>query len=141
MFFGYYEHSIDAKGRLVIPSKFRNELGDIAYILKGFDGSLSIYKASEFEKLINKINSLPFNKKDARAYIRIQLASTCELEIDKQGRVQIPSQLLSRYEIGKEVVVIGVSDHFEVWDKAKYDEYENQKIKDFDELGENLDDE
>ncbi len=141
MLFGYYEHSIDSKGRLVVPSKFRNELGNVVYIMKGFEDSLSIYKASEFEKMVQKIDSLPFNKKDARAFIRLQLASTCELEIDKLGRVQIPSQLLSKYGIGKEVVVIGVSDHFEVWDKAKYLEYESCKVEDFDELGERLQEE
>ena len=140
MFYGSYYHNIDDKGRLVIPSKMRNELGLKAYILKGYDGALSIYKESEFTKLVEKLNSLPYNKKNARAFLRVQLASVCELDIDKQGRALLPVQLLAKYKIGKEVVVIGALDHIEVWNKAEYDEYEKASDSTFEDIAEDLDD-
>ncbi len=138
MFFGYYEHNLDDKGRLVIPSKMRDEIGHFIYIMKGFDGALSIYKEEAFQSLVSEAESLPFNKKNSRDYLRVQLASTCELEIDKMGRIQIPQTLLNKYSIGKEVVIIGVGDHIEVWDKKTYLEYESKANKSFEEIAENL---
>ena len=138
MFYGSYIHTLDDKGRLVIPSKMRDELGMKAYILKGYDGALSIYKVSGFEKLVEKINALPFNKKNTRAFLRTQLASVCELEIDRQGRVLLPTQLLSKYKIGKEVIVIGALDHIEVWNRTDYEAYE-QESPSFEEVAEELD--
>lgn len=138
MFFGSYLHSLDEKGRLVIPSKMRGELGYKAFIMKGFDGALSIFKESAFEKLVSEIEQLPFNKKTTRDYLRVQLASVCELDIDKNGRVQIPSQLLAKYKIGKDVYVIGAADHIEVWDKQVYIEYEAKANESFEEVAENI---
>ena len=138
MFFGTYEHSIDEKGRLVIPRKMREEAGVRLFIMKGFDGALSLFKEVEFERLTREFNSLPFSKKDIRAYLRIQLASACELEIDKMGRVQIPSSLLTKYQIGKDVIVIGAGDHMEVWDKKTYAEYEASVNAEFENLAENI---
>lgn len=138
MFFGSFAHSLDDKGRLVIPAKMREELGGRAFIMKGFDGALSIYKEDAFEKLVEQFNSLPFNKKASRDYLRVQLATVCQLDIDKAGRVQIPSQLLSKYQIGKDVVVIGTGDHIEVWDKARYAEYEKAVEASFEETAENI---
>lgn len=138
MFFGTYEHTIDEKGRLVIPRKMREEAGVRLFIMKGFDGALSLFKEVEFERLTREFNSLPFSKKDIRAYLRIQLASACELEIDKMGRVQIPSSLLTKYQISKDVVVIGAGDHMEVWDKNTYAEYEASVNAEFENLAENI---
>lgn len=138
MFFGTYEHTIDEKGRLVIPRKMREEAGARLFIMKGFDGALSLFKEVEFERLTREFNSLPFSKKDIRAYLRIQLASACELEIDKMGRVQIPSSLLTKYQISKDVVVIGAGDHMEVWDKKTYAEYEASVNAEFENLAENI---
>ena len=138
MFYGSFIHTLDDKGRLVIPRKMRDELGNKAYILKGYDGALSIYKESDFEKLIAKINSLPFNKKNTRAFLRTQLASVCELDIDRLGRVLLPVQLLNKYQIGKEVIVIGALDHIEVWNKVDYEKYEQQSAS-FEEIAEELD--
>ena len=138
MFFGTYEHTIDEKGRLVIPRKMREEAGIKLFIMKGFDGALSLFKESEFERLVREFNSLPFSKKDYRAYLRIQLASACELEVDKMGRVQIPSTLLNKHHIGKDVVVIGAGDHMEVWDKNTFAEYEATANENFENLAEKL---
>ena len=141
MFYGSYFHTLDEKGRLVIPSKMRDELGIKAYILKGYDGALSIYKESEFQKLIEKINSLPFNEKNARAFLRVQLASVCELDIDRQGRALLPVQLLNKYKIGREVVVIGALDHIEVWNREEYEAYEKANDSNFESIAEDLSDE
>lgn len=138
MFFGCFEHTLDDKGRLVIPRKMREEAGSKLFIMKGFDGALSIYKEAEFEKLVQEFNSLPFNKKASRDYLRIQLASTCDLDVDKTGRVQLPTQLLNKYQISKEVVVIGCGDHIEVWDKKAYEQYEEQANASFEANAEKL---
>jgi MraZ protein len=138
MFFGSYVHNLDTKGRLVIPSKLREEAGLSLFILKGFDGALSIYKKEGFDKLVEEIKTLPFNKENSRAYLRVQLASAHELEVDKQGRIQLPVQLLEKYKIGKEVIVIGVGDHMEVWNKSTYDEYESAVDADFEGIAESL---
>ena len=139
MFYGSFAHNLDNKGRLVIPSKMRDELGAKAYILKGYDGALSIYKESDFQELVSKIKTLSFTKKNARAHLRIQLASVCELDIDKQGRALLPTQLLAKYKIGKEVMVIGALDHIEVWNKKEYEEYEKSADSSFEEIAEELD--
>ncbi|NLB49271.1 MAG: division/cell wall cluster transcriptional repressor MraZ [Erysipelotrichia bacterium] len=138
MFFGTYFHTLDNKGRIVIPSKLRAEAGRLVYILKGFDGALSIYKENEFDDLVKEIESLPFNKKNSRDYLRIQLASACQLEVDQQGRVQLPAHLLAKYGISKEVIIIGVGDHMEVWDKTTYEQYEKKVEQDFEKIAENL---
>lgn len=140
MFFGYYEHTLDDKGRLVIPSKMREEAGSRLYIMKGYDGALSIFKATKFEEMIKEAQGTPFTKSNSRKYLRIQLGSTCEMEVDSHGRIQIPSQLLIRYNITKEVVVLGVGDHIEVWSKETYLEYEKAADEDFEEIAETLED-
>ena len=140
MFFGYYEHNLDAKGRVIIPAKFRDELGAKFYILKGFDGALAIYKEEKFLELIETQQRLPFNKSSSRDYLRAMLASACELEIDKIGRCQIPTVLLNKHGIGKEIIVIGVGDHIEVWDKAAYLAYEERIDREFEENAEKLED-
>ena len=140
MFYGSSSHNLDNKGRLVIPSKMREEFGGKAYILKGYDGCLAIYKESDFFKLMEKINSLSFTKKVSRAFIRAQLDSVCELEIDRQGRALLPAQLLNRYSIGKEVIVVGVYDHIEVWNKKDYEEFSKTANSSFEENAEELED-
>jgi len=139
MFFGSFAHTLDDKGRLVIPRKMREEIGVKAFIMKGFDGALSIYKASEFEKLVQEFNTLSFNKKNSRDYLRVQLASVSELEVDKSGRVQIPAQMLTKFQIGKEVMVIGMGDHIEVWNQVDFAKYEKDAISSFEKTAEDLD--
>jgi len=138
MFYGSYSHTLDEKGRLVIPRKMREEIGHVAYVLKGFDGALSIYKQEAFDKLVSEINSLPFNEKNTRAYLRLQLASVSELEVDKMGRVQIPTQMLNKFGIGKDVTVLGAGDHIEVWDAKAYSNYESTFNACFEDIAESL---
>ena len=138
MFYGSYSHNLDNKGRLVIPSKMRDELGAKAYILKGFDNALFIYKEIDFQKLMEHLQSLDYNQKAVRAFVRAQLSSVCELEIDRQGRALVPAQLVSKYHIGKEVIVVGALDHIEVWNKAEYESYQNEAESSFEDNAEGL---
>ena len=138
MFYGNYEHTLDDKGRLVIPRKLREEAGQRIYIMMGYDGALSIFKEDAFQEMIEKAKTLPFNKKANRDYLRAVLASACDLDVDKLGRVQIPTQLLNKYHIGKEVVVIGAGGHMEVWNKEAYLAYERNLQENFDEIAEHI---
>ena len=119
----------------------REEAGSKIYIMKGYDGALSIYKASTFEKFLEDSQNLPFNKRNSRAYLRIQFGSACELDVDKQGRVQIPNQLLTKYNISKEVIILGVGDHIEVWNRETYLKYEQEADDAFEDIAEELGDE
>ena len=141
MYFGSYKHTLDDKGRLLIPKKIKEELKNSAslYIMKGFEGCLAIYNQSEFEKLVKECESLSFNKTNNRSYLRVMLASVSELQIDKVGRIQLPSQVLSKFQIGKEVVILGVIDHFEIWDADKFDKYQQEANDNFESIAESLD--
>ena len=140
MFYGSFAHNLDEKGRLMIPRKMRDELGLQAFIMKGYDGALSIYKKEKFEALVEQINSLPQNLKSSRDFARIQLASVRDLDVDKLGRVQLPAQLLEKYHIGKSVYVVGAGDHIEVWDAKTFDDYTNDVDSRFEDIAELLND-
>ena len=138
LFFGNYSHSLDEKNRLVIPRKMREQLGSKVFIMKGFDGALSIYHGSAFNKLVEQLEKLQFNHKKERDYLRIQLASVVELEFDRLGRIIIPSQLLNKYRIGKDVLIVGVGDHIEVWNQTLYEEYAKSVEQSFEEIAEEI---
>ena len=139
MYFGSFVHNLDEKGRLMIPRKMREELGYKVYIMKGFDGSLSLYNEERYFELVKEFSRLSFNQQKVRDYLRIQFASTYEMEVDKLGRVQLPTALLNKYNISKEVIVLGIGDHIEVWDKAKYIEYEESVKDSFESIAEDID--
>jgi len=138
MFFGSYSHTLDNKGRLVIPSKMRGEAGDKLYILKGYEGSLSVYRDVDFQKLTIALENLPFNQKDSRDVQRIALSSVVELEVDAQGRIQLPTKLLSDFKISRSVIVVGVINHFEIWDVVAWDNYLKLNEKDYEVKSEKL---
>ena len=138
MFFGNYSHSLDEKGRLVIPKKMREELGNKIFIMKGFDGALAIYQESAYAKVMEELEHYSFNKKENRDYLRLKLASVVDLDVDKMGRVQIPQALLVKYHIGKDVIVLGAGDHIEVWDMKKYEEYISSIEDKFEDIAERL---
>ena len=131
MFFGSFAHTLDEKGRLMIPRKMREELGYKVYIMKGLDGPLSIFTEQGFAKLNEKYNRLPFSQSKIRDYLRAQFASTYEMDVDKLGRVQIPTALLNKFNFSRNVIVLGIGDHIEIWDAKKYEEYENGIMNDF----------
>lgn len=140
MYFGYYEHSLDDKGRLMIPSRLREGLvsGSPLYVLRGFDGCLAIYNESAFNKLYSSLEEYNYNDKNARNYIRALLSSVTQLNVDKLGRIQIPVTILEKYKISRETAVIGVGDHFEIWDKKIYQEYEKNNSEAFEIIAEQL---
>ena len=140
MFFGHYEHSLDEKGRLLLPKKIKEELKESSplYVLKGFEGCLSVYRQDEFLKLCQECEKISFNKKNSRSYLRAVLSSVIELPIDKVNRIQLPKDVLSRYQISKNVIIIGVGDHFEIWDSDSYTKYEEEVNKSFETIAENL---
>lgn len=141
MYFGSYEHTLDDKGRLMIPRRLKEGLneGSTLYIMKGFEGCIAVYNESEFEKLSKECSQISFNKKNSRTYLRIMLSSVTALNVDKVGRIQIPSATLSKYEIGKQVMIIGVGDHFEIWDLIKFNEYQAKANENFEAIAESLD--
>ena len=122
----------------MIPRKMREELGYKVYIMQGFDGSLSVYTEGKFLLLSEEFAKLPFNQRKNRDYLRAQFATTYEMEVDKLGRVQIPTALLKKFNITRNVTVLGMGDHIEIWDSAKYEAYEQEAIENFDKNAEEL---
>ncbi len=138
MFMGEYQHSVDAKGRLIVPSKFREDLGNTFVITRGLDNCLFGYPMDEWRKLEEKLKELPMTKKDARAFARFFFSGATEVEIDKQGRINIPSTLATYAKIEKECVVLGVSSKIEIWAKEAWESYFNEAEDSFNEIAENL---
>lgn len=137
MFMGEYHHSIDEKGRLTIPSKLRYELGEEFIVTRGLDGCLFIYTKDTWNKIINKYQNLP-NIKDARNFMRFFLSGACEVNFDKQGRINILSPLIKYAELKKDCVIIGVGDRLEIWSLEKWDEFTKENEKDFSEIADKL---
>lgn len=137
MFIGEYQHALDAKNRMIIPSKLRDNLGNKFVITKGLDGCLYIYPLKEWEVLEEKLKNLPLTNKDARAFVRFFFSGACEIELDKQGRGLIPQNLKEYAKIEKEIISIGVLTRIEVWSKEKWQEY-NESDMDFDSIAEKM---
>ncbi|WP_066066503.1 division/cell wall cluster transcriptional repressor MraZ [Neobacillus soli] len=138
MFMGEYHHSIDMKGRLIVPSKFRDELGDMFVITRGLDQCLFGYPISEWELIEEKLKGLPLTKKDARAFTRFFFSGATESELDKQGRINIPAPLLQYAKLEKECVILGVSNRIEIWSKQIWEDYFTQSEESFTEIAENM---
>jgi len=137
MLLGEYYHNIDNKGRIIIPSKFRNELGERFIITKGFDNCLYGYSESEWKQIEEKIKTLPLvTGKDARNFTRFFFSSAIECEIDSQGRILISQTLRDFASLTKELVIIGVSSRIEIWNKEKWNEY--NKEQDLDDIAEKM---
>lgn len=138
MLMGEYHHNIDDKNRLIIPSKFRKELGNSFIVTRGLDGCLFVYAETEWNKITDKLKDLPFTKSDARAFTRFFLSGATASEFDKQGRVNI-AQPLSKYaELEKECVIIGVNDRLEIWAKDKFENFMSKNEEDLSDIAENL---
>ncbi len=124
---GEYLHSIDDKGRLILPAKFREELGDSFIVTKGLDNCLFVYDKREWAILETKLKQLPLGKPEARAFVRFFFSGAAEISCDKQGRILVPNNLREYAHIDKDVVVIGVSNRIEIWNKGTWDTY-NEEI-------------
>lgn len=114
---------MDPKGRVIVPSRFREGLGERFIVTKGLDNCLFVYSSEEWSNLEAKLKTLPLTNKDARAFIRFFFAGASECEVDKQGRILIPQNLREYAELEKDIYVIGVSTRVELWDKSKWENY------------------
>ncbi len=138
MLMGEFHHSIDEKGRLIIPSKFRGDLGSRVIVTRGLEGCLFVYSESEWNIIVSQLKTLPFTKKDARAFSRFFLSGAIEAEFDKQGRINIPSPLIGYASITKNCVVIGVNDRLEIWAEDSFNKFMNDNEDDLSDIAEHL---
>lgn len=136
MFKGEYNHTIDAKGRLIVPSKFREQLGDEFVVTKGLDGCLFVYDNSEWSRFEEKLRALPLTNANARKFTRFFLAGASDCEVDKQGRILLPAVLREFAGLEKEVVFVGVGSRIEIWNKATW--LEKSVYDDMEEIAENM---
>ncbi|MGP4072555.1 division/cell wall cluster transcriptional repressor MraZ [Piscibacillus sp. B03] len=138
MFMGEFQHNIDTKGRIIVPAKFREGLGESFVLTRGLDNCLFAYPQEEWRVLEEKLKKLPLTKKDARAFTRFFFSGAIECEIDKQGRINIPASLRKFADLEKECIVIGVSNRIELWAKEKWTDYVEESEESFADLAENL---
>lgn len=138
MFIGEFSHSIDQKGRVAIPSKFRIILGRDAVVTKGVDNCLFVYPKEEWEKLAQKLSQLPISDVKARAFSRSMLAGAGEVEFDRQGRVLLPGYLREFAGLKNMVVVVGVYNRIEIWDDKHWKEYKDKTDQESDVISEHL---
>lgn len=138
MFMGEFQHNFDTKGRIIVPAKFRNDLGDRFIVTRGLDKCLFVYPMDEWVILEGKLKKLPLTKKDARAFTRFFFSGAVECEVDKQGRINIPQSLRTYAGLDKECVVIGVSNRIEIWSRESWEDYFNDSEESFAEIAENL---
>lgn len=138
MFIGEYQHTIDSKGRLFIPARFREGLGEKFILTKGLDGCLFVYPPKEWTAIEEKMRSLPFTKADARAFVRFFFSGATECEVDKQGRILIPSSLREYAGLEKETMIIGISTRVEIWSKHRWEEYSNTAAASAEQLAEKI---
>ena len=138
MFMGEYHHNIDEKGRIVIPTKFREILQDKFIVVRGIEKCLYIYAKKDWDKLVEKLNTLPFTKKDARTFIRSFFSGATECEFDRQGRTCIASPLIVCTGLSKECVIIGANDRIEIWGLTEWNEFLAQNEEKLSDIAENL---
>ena len=138
MFMGEYHHNIDEKGRLIMPSKFRYDLGETFVITRGIDSCLFVYTKETWNSITSKLNELSFTKKDVRSFQRFFLSGATICEFDKQGRINITSPLASYADLTKECVIIGVNDRIEIWSKDNFDKFLNDNLENVSDIAEHL---
>ena len=138
MLLGEYEHSIDTKGRIAMPAKLREGLGGKFIITKGLDGCLFVYAMDEWQSVEQKLASLPMSRKTARDFTRFLFGGACEGECDKQGRVLLPANLRRYAGLEREAVIVGVGSRAEIWDAARWQQYNEESAEDVNELAEQL---
>ncbi len=138
MFIGEYKHNLDEKGRMAVPKKFREELKGGAVITRGLDNCLFLYTKKEWEKLAEKLASLPFSQAKSRAFSRLMLAGAMDVEVDKQGRIVLPEYLRTFAGLKKTAVVAGLYNRLEIWDQEKWVEYTTKTEKESNEIAEQM---
>ena len=138
MFIGEYHHTIDDKGRIIIPAKFREDLGDSFIITRGIENCLFVYSNANWDEICNKLNSLPFTKKDARVFNRFFMSGATNVELDKQGRVNVTSPLIYYAGLKKDCVIVGTGDRLEIWAQEAWDDFFNSTKDSMSDIAENL---
>lgn len=138
MLIGQYEHSLDVKGRLIMPVKLRADIGERFIISKGLDGCLFVFSQAEWSNFETKLKELPLTNKNARDFVRFFLSGATECELDKLGRFLIVNNLRTYAGIEKEVIIIGVGTRLEIWDKSKWEKYNSEDNLSPDDIAENM---
>lgn len=138
MFIGEYQHSIDSKNRLALPTKFRSALKSGAVVTRGLDNCLFIFTKQDWQKLVNKITDLPIGKADARGFSRIMLAGAMDVKLDSLGRILLPDYLKKYASLKKKIIVAGLYNRLEIWDETKWQLYKNQIEKQAGKLAETM---
>lgn len=137
MFMGEYHHNIDAKGRLIIPSKLRDDLGDNFIVTRGLDGCLFLYPQRHWNTIINKYKELP-DTKNKRQFLRIFLSGATKCEYDKQGRINIPKPLTDYAALEKDCIIIGVDEKLEIWSKERWESFISDNEENMSEIADSL---
>lgn len=135
---GEFQHNLDAKGRIIIPAKFRDGLGDEMVVTRWLDGCLAIYTMEKWQALYEKLQALPATKREARRFTHMIMAKASECTVDSQGRIRLPQPLIKEASLDKECVVIGVSDHVEIWDLDRWNAYYDVASESFEDIAETL---
>ncbi|MBX4186864.1 MAG: division/cell wall cluster transcriptional repressor MraZ [Candidatus Doudnabacteria bacterium] len=138
MFIGEYTISMDAKGRIAVPAKFRTQLNATAVVTRGLDRSLFLYTKSEWEAIAGKLAALPLSKANSRAFARLMLAGAYDVELDKQGRVMIPEYLRKFANLTKKVVAAGLYNRIEIWDEEAWNDYKKETERESTAIAEGL---
>jgi len=138
LFIGEYQHSLDFKKRVALPAKFRSDFKKGAVITRGLDNCLFVYPKSEWEKIADKLGSMPVGEKATRSFVRLMLAGAVDVNLDSQGRILIPKYLKEYSKIKKEITVAGLFNRLELWDSKLWEKYKKMAEKDQDKIAEEL---
>jgi MraZ protein len=138
LFYGEYQHTVDPKGRVIIPSKFREELGEKFIVTKGLDNCLFVYSSQEWDVVVAKLKTLPLTDKDARAFVRFFAAGATECELDKQGRILIPQHLREYARLEKDIYITGAITRIEIWDGEAWREHNSNYNESADKIAEKM---
>jgi MraZ protein len=138
MFIGEYQHILDEKKRVAIPSKFRARFRRGAVVTRGLDNCLFIYPKQEWKAIAEKLGTMPVGERGTRSFVRLMLAGAVDVGLDSQGRVLVPQYLKQYAKLGKQVVIAGLFNRLEVWDLKKWDQYKRSAEKNQDEIAEQL---
>lgn len=140
MFMGEYHHNLDSKGRLIIPAKLRNQIGEKMVFTRGMEGCIFGYTMETWHEIEAKLAKLPLTKRNVRSFMRLFYSGAMESEFDKQGRVNLTTTLKKHAELTKECVIVGVSNRIEIWSQERWDNFADEANQNYDDIAENLDD-
>ena len=140
MFVGEYHHNLDSKGRLIIPAKFRDQIGDEIIFTRGMEGCIFGYPQAEWQKIEAKLAKLPLTQRSARKFTRLFYSGAMETEFDKQGRVNLTATLKEHADLIKECVIVGVSNRIEIWSEDRWQKFADEADDNYDDIAEDLDD-